>query len=216
MRRKANLCLALVGSAVLLAACGGGDDQPAAAGGGGSVNQAPTISGSPPASAMQDSQYAFTPAVSDPDGDTLTFTIVGKPDWATFNSATGALMGTPAPEDLGIYPNIVISVSDGQASSTLSAFSLEVVATSTGSATLSWTAPTENADGSPLTDLAGYKIYWGTSPGNYTESATINNPGITTFMVEQLTPRIWYFAATAFNSLDEESQYSNPVAKTVQ
>ena len=48
-----------------------------------------------------------------------------------------------------------------------------------GSATLSWAAPTKNEDGTALTDLAGYKLYWGTTPGSYPNSVTINNPGRT-------------------------------------
>lgn len=217
-RRIIGFCLVVVGSVVLLAACGGGDDEPAQAStpGGGSGNRAPTISGSPPSSAMQNSLYEFTPSASDADGDALSFSIDGKPSWADFNSSTGKLSGTPAPADLGVYADIRISVSDGQDSANLNMFGVEVVATATGSATLSWTSPTVNSDGSPLTDLAGYKIYWGTSPGGYTQSARIENPGITTYMVEQLTPGTWYFAASAFNAMDVESQLTNPASKVVQ
>ncbi len=67
------------------------------------------------------------------------------------------------------YPNIRISVSDGQLTTNLGDFTINVVATSPGTATLSWTPPTQNTDGSPLTDLAGYRVYWGTSSGNYPE-----------------------------------------------
>ena len=70
-------------------------------------------------------------------------------------------------------------------------------AVATGSATLSWNPPTTNTDGSPLTNLAGYKVYWGTTPGNYSSSATIMNPGIATYVVESLTPNTYYFAVTA-------------------
>ena len=77
-----------------------------------------------------------------------------------------------------------ISVSDGPNSASLAAFSVTVTQVALGSATLSWTAPTQNDDGSPLTDLAGFKIYYGTAPGNHPTSIQIANPGITTYVVE--------------------------------
>ena len=47
-------------------------------------------------------------------------------------------------------------------------------AVAVGSATLSWTPPTQNMDGTPLTNLAGYRVYWGTSLGDYPNSTTLN------------------------------------------
>jgi hypothetical protein len=201
----------LVMGIVLLAACGGGDEEVAAAPPG---NQAPTISGSPPTTVMQNQSYTFTPTASDPNSDTLTFSITGMPGWATFNSATGRLSGTPTAGNVGTYSNIQISVSDNQASASLAAFSINVVATASGSATLNWNAPTTNTDGSPLNDLAGYKVYWGTSQGNYPNSQTLN-VGIQTFVVEPLTPATWYFVVTARDTDGNESGYSNVAQKTV-
>ncbi len=83
------------------------------------------------------------------------------------------------------------------------------------STTLSWMPPTQNADGSPLTDLAGYKIYYGTGPGNYGRFVQIDNPGITIFVVENLTPNTYCFVLTAINSHGVESQFSNEVCKLV-
>lgn len=92
------------------------------------VNDAPVITGSPATSVNEDSDYSFTPTASDVDaGATLTFSITNKPVWASFNTATGALTGTPANADVGNTTGIVISVSDGTASAALSAFSLTVV-----------------------------------------------------------------------------------------
>ncbi len=80
------------------------------------------------------------------------------------------------------------------------------------SATLSWTPPTQNTDGSPLTDLAGYKIYYGNESGNYQTSIQIDNPGITIYVVENLTPNTYYFVITAFNRIGAESDFSNEVS----
>jgi hypothetical protein len=142
--------------------------------------------------------------------------VTNLPGWATFDSSTGRLTGTPAAADVRTYGNITISVSDGSASASLATFSIQVVGTATGSATLTWNPPTQNTDGSPLTNLAGYKVHWGTSQGNYTNSATINNPGLSSYVVDQLTPATWYFALTAVNAAGAESSFSNIASKTVR
>jgi hypothetical protein len=178
------------------------------------TNQPPTISGSPPTTASVGTAYTFTPTASDPDaGTTLTFSIANKPAWATFSTTTGQLQGTPTAA--GTFAGIAISVSDGQAAVALSAFSVIVQAVATGSATLTWTPPTQNTDGSPLTDLAGYKIYWGTSQGSYSNSVTLNNPGLASYVVTNLVSGTYYFVATAINSQGVESSYSAPASKTI-
>jgi len=233
LRKRAFSFLMLVGvagGALSLSACGGGDDEEAAASAEPSPspspspspnpspapsNQAPTISGTPLTTVMQGNAYSFTPSASDPDGDTLAFSIANMPGWASFSESTGLLNGTPSAADVGTYANIAITVSDGTTNASLAAFSIEVVATATGSATLTWNPPTQNTDGSPLTNLAGYKIYWGTSQGNYTNSVTVNDPGLATYVVDQLTPATWFFTVTAVNSAGMESDYSNVASKQV-
>lgn len=84
-----------------------------------------------------------------------------------------------------------------------------------GAATLSWEAPTENTDGSPLTDLAGYTLYWGTTSGDYPNSVAIDNPNVTTYVVEPLSAGIWYFVVTALNEVGVESDFSNEAQKVV-
>jgi hypothetical protein len=179
-------------------------------------NVAPTISGTPATAVMQGTQYTFQPTAVDANGDVLTFTIVNKPAWATFSAATGRLSGTPGAADVGTTTGIVIAVTDGALTSSLAAFNVAVQAVALGSATLSWTPPTQNTDGSALTDLGGFKIYWGTSQSNLSNVATINNPGITTYLVENLVPGTYFFAATAFDTSGNESTRSNVASKTVQ
>ena len=181
------------------------------------ANSPPTITGTPPTSVEVGTNYSFLPTANDPDGDSLTFSIAGLPAWAAFDSTTGSLSGTPAVGDENVYSNIMIGVSDGEFTDSLGPFSIDVLSsgTGTGSVTLNWTAPTQNEDGSTLTDLAGYTIYWGTTPGNYTDTTTINNPGITTFTVDGLAPGTYEFVATSLNAAGIESTYSNPATKTV-
>ena len=90
------------------------------------VNDAPTISGTPATRVVQDESYRFTAVAVDLDGDNLTFAIENMPAWASFNTATGALTGTPDYDDIGITSNIVIRVSDGTETAFLAAFSIEV------------------------------------------------------------------------------------------
>lgn len=115
----------------------------------------------------------------------------------------------------GNYTGITISVSDGTNSVSLPVFAVTVTQISLGSVTLSWTPPTENSDGSPLTDLAAYNIYYGSSRGAYPNRVRFPNPGIASVVVDNLTPNTYYFVATSENSLGIESPYSNEVTRTV-
>ena len=85
----------------------------------------------------------------------------------------------------------------------------------TGSATLSWTAPSENSDGSAITDLAGYRIYHGTSANALVDQIQVNNPGVTVYVVEGLPRGTNYFAITAYNSSGAESDRSPIGSKSV-
>ena len=91
----------------------------------------------------------------------------------------------------------------------------DYVFTPDAAATLSWTVPMQNTDSSPLTDLAGYKIYYGSESGNYQTSIQIDNPGIAIYVIEHLTPNTYYFVLTTINSSGVESQFSNEVSKLV-
>jgi hypothetical protein len=202
-------------AALLLSGCfkeelEGGTDSAA-----GTRNRHPTISGSPPASIRIGEAYLFKPNASDPDGDTLTFSIVNKPSWAHFDPTTGRLGGTPQEGDASIASNIQITVSDGRKEAALPEFSITVNQLAMGTATLTWLPPTENADGSVLTDLAGYRIYYGRGSDALDQVITIDNPGLTSFVVENLSAATWYFSMTSVNSSGVESERSEAASKTV-
>src|SRR5579871_5647131 len=134
--RRVRFSVLSVLMSLVLAACGAvgvnsGPDSSASSvtgSGGNSNNTPPTISGTPAATVVAGSAYAFTPTASDADGDTLTFSVTNLPDWASFESSTGAISGTPAPASVGTYPSITISVSDGQSTTSLAPFSIAVLA----------------------------------------------------------------------------------------
>jgi hypothetical protein len=90
-----------------------------------------------------------------------------------------------------------------------------VTTVANGRATLSWTAPTENTDGSTLSNLAGYRIRYGTSASALTQTIVIDNASVTTYVVENLSPATWYFAVTAVNSQGAESGNSNVANKQI-
>ncbi len=90
------------------------------------TNDAPVISGVPASNIAEDSSYNFLPNASDPDGDNLSFSIQNRPGWASFNSTTGRLSGTPDNGDVGTYNNIKVTVSDGKISSSIGPFNIAV------------------------------------------------------------------------------------------
>ena len=205
-----------------LAACGGGSGGDSAVPISSSSadplddeNERPIIIGQPAPSVLQDTEYEFAPIASDPDNDPLSFTISGKPEWAEFDSSTGELSGTPGSEDIASYEGIVIQVSDGNETATLAPFQIDVIPSGLGSVTLSWLPPTQNLDGSPLTDLAGYRFYWGMSLDNYPSSVIVENPGISTYVIENLVPGSYFFATSAIDSMGNEGPLSNTAERTI-
>lgn len=110
-------------------------------------NRAPTISGTPATTATAGVAYSFRPSASDPDGQTLTYSIANKPAWANFSTSTGRLSGTPGDSHVGTTAGIVITVSDGTASASLAAFSLTVEARPNRAPTITGTPATTAAPG---------------------------------------------------------------------
>jgi hypothetical protein len=86
---------------------------------------------------------------------------------------------------------------------------------SSGAATLDWTPPTENSDGSVLTNLAGYTVYYGTSPDSLTQSVKLSNPGLTAYTLSNLTSGTWYFAVTSYSSAGVESNRSGVISTKI-
>lgn len=86
----------------------------------------------------------------------------------------------------------------------------------TGSATLSWTPPTQNTDGSSLTNLVGYRVSYGTSPTALIQTIQIANAGISSYTISNLSPATWYFAVRAYTSSGTESVNSSIGSKAVQ
>lgn len=88
-------------------------------------------------------------------------------------------------------------------------------APTSGTATLSWQAPTTDTNGAPLTNLAGYRIYYGTSATALSDTVQLTSVGLQTYVIQNLTSGTWYFAVVAVASTGIESALSNVVSKTI-
>src|SRR5262245_61823643 len=185
---RATTLLALL----VLTSCGGG-------GGSGSEGTAPSLklSASPPGVA--------------PGGTT---TLTWSASKVTTCTASGAWSGAKALSGTETTPPIDTDQTYQMTCTGPNGNVLSMTTVTVRTAVLSWTPPSSNIDGSALTDLAGYKVYWGTNSRSYTSSADVNGADSTTYTVT-LTPGTWFFAVTALNSSKNESAKSNEVSKTV-
>ena len=181
----------------------------------GAPNLPPTISGTPQSSVVAGQSFSFTPTARDPEGQALTFSIGNKPAWASFDAATGRLYGSPLASQAGTYSGISISARDSQYSVSLPAFSVTVLAPTNGSATVRWSPPNTNVDGTPITNLAGFRIVYGQSASNLSKSVSIPNPAITSAFIEGLSSGTWYFAVKAYTTSSVESDLSSIGQKTI-
>ncbi|MDP5138073.1 putative Ig domain-containing protein, partial [Rheinheimera baltica] len=190
------------------------------------TNDAPVISGAPATTVAQDAIYSFTPTASDPDDDSLTFSIVNKPSWVTFDTATGSMTGTPSDDNVGTTTAISISVSDGEFSASLPAFDLTVtnvndapvIGGTPGTAVAQETAysfvPTAtDADDDTLTFSITNKPTWAafnTTTGALTGTPVAADVGTTTGIVISVSDGSLSAALPAFN-LEVTSVNSAPV-----
>jgi Fibronectin type III domain len=202
-----------------IAGCHNGDEAkdtspPAAPVSPGSVAPGFALQGVPPTSVIAGTPYSFTPTVSG-SSTRIMFSITGQPAWASFNTSTGSLSGVPSAKDEGTTGYITISASNSTASASLTPFAIEVNASNAGSTTLSWTAPTENTDGSPVTDLAGYYVHYGTSPDELTNTITVADATSTTCIISGLTEGTYYFAVVAYTAAGTKSGESNVASQTI-
>ncbi len=171
------------------------------------------ISGTPEETIQVGQSYYFAPTVVAPAGAALTYSIANKPSWATLKASSGALSGTPT--TAGETKNIVLTVSDGAQSASLPAFSITAdpaTASSSGSATLSWAVPADNTNGTPLTNLAGYVVRYGTNSANLNSHLSVSTNEV---QIENLSAGVWYFQVATVNSLNVESEFSQAVSKQI-
>jgi hypothetical protein len=130
--------------------------------------------------------------------------------------ASPSVSGSPAATALSTAS--VSSSSSGttqtSGSSNSSSSSAEPIGTS-DTVTLLWSAPSENINGTALTNLAGYEIYYGTSLTAMTNKITINTVGMQTYVISNLYSGTWYFEVIAVNASGIESNPSAIVSTII-
>jgi hypothetical protein len=151
----------------------------------------------------------------------ITVTLPGAPTYTTtFSSSTtfsrvitvrfrADAAGTP------LRVNYTRTAGTGTINMQAAALSQAAAPLPSGSAILTWQPPASNDDGSPLTDLAAFNVYWGTAHGSYSQSTRISNPAARTHTVSGLARGTWHFVVTALNSQGAESAYSSGWSKIV-
>lgn len=132
-------------------------------------------------------------------------------------TATGAASWATGIIPLALGPNaITVTAYDRAGNSASDSITVLRESRAPQPVTLNWMAPTRRVDGTPLTGLAGYEIHYGRMPGTYDYHVRIDNPGLSRYVLGNLSPGDWYFSMTAFDRDGTESGYSNEVIKRVQ
>jgi len=82
---------------------------------------------------------------------------------------------------------------------------------------ISWVAPTQNTDGTPLTNLAGFKIYYATTQAGVATATpiVIANPATLAYRINGQPNSIYYYQMTAYNSNSVESTRTGFVNNTI-
>jgi hypothetical protein len=202
-------------AAVILGGCNNGSSPSGSSAANAASSGGLSISGDPAQSIAVGANYSFRPTASEASsGATLSFAITNQPAWASFDAATGTLSGIPSAANVGVSPEIEISVSDGSASATLAAFTIDVTQGTPGDVTLSWTPPLVNASSS-TPEVAGYHIYYGENKRNMTHVVTIASRNTTDYVIKHLTIGTWYFAIASYSTEHIESALSAVVPVTI-
>ena len=145
---------------------------------------------------------------------------VFKVSWANDRGGDGVANGTDSWQTASIAlelgeNRITVTAEDTAGTTARRSIVVNRESGQTGSATLSWAAPTTRTDGTPLTNLAGYTVFYGRMSGTYDYQIDINNPGVSTYIVENLVSGNWYFALAAYDSQGIESDRSNEVLRQI-
>jgi hypothetical protein len=189
-------------------------------------NSPPTIVIAAIADAQVGVAFDYLPVVRDAESDTLRFTSVNLPTWASLDPASGHISGTPGPTDAGLYESISITVADATHKVVTAPFSIVVdpvvspavnsaPEVDSGVASLHWEMPPSKVSGEPLDDLVGYRILYGHSSSDLDHSVMIADPATTSYQFTTLTSGVWYFAVVAVNSNGLEGPPTTLATKSI-
>ena len=182
-----------------------------------SSNAPPTIVLAAVENAQVGATFDYQPVAQDPEHDTLQFSATNLPTWASLDTTSGRISGTPGPMDAGVYESVSITVADATHKVVTAPFSITVTPAleGTGVALLQWEAPPSKVSGEPLDDLAGYRILYGRSSSDLDQSVLITDPATTSYRFSSLTPGVWYFAVVAVNANGLEGPPTTLASKSI-
>jgi len=182
-----------------------------------SNNAPPTIVLAAVENAQVGATFDYQPVAQDPEHDTLQFSATNLPTWASLDTTSGRISGTPGPMDAGVYESVSITVADATHKVVTAPFSITVTPAleGTGVALLKWEAPPSKVSGEPLDDLAGYRILYGRSSSDLDHSVLITDPATTSYQFSSLTPGVWYFAVVAVKANGLEGPPTTLASKSI-
>lgn len=183
-----------------------------------SINEPPSIVVAAIEEAKVGVTFNYQPTVQDSDSEELRFTAVNLPLWASIDSTSGHISGTPGPNDAGLYEFISITVADATHKVVTAPFSITVnpaLESGSGVASLHWEVPPSKVSGEPLDDLAGYRILYGRSSSDLDSSVMIPDPATTSYQFSTLTSGVWYFAVVAVSSNGLEGPPTTYATKSI-
>jgi len=191
MIRNTLLCTI---ATLTLAACGGGSS-------GSSSTAATSAANTDTSAALVTPNVGMIDRSQGMDGSESAASVASNTTSAS-NTETTAAVSTPGSTGSGSSVGTVAKVTPP-------------IQTVNGVATLDWMPPTENNDGSALTNLAGYTVYYGTNRNDLSQSVKVSNPGLASYTVTGLTSGTWYFAVTSYSADGVESTRTATVSTTI-
>lgn len=153
-------------------------------------------------------------------GTAISVSPISSVEWVNDRGSEGMADGTDnwqvnnIPLELGDN-DITVTATDMDDHKVSRRIRIRRESTGTGAVTLNWNAPTTRADGTPLTNLAGYRVYYGRMSEIYDLKVRVSNPGLQTVMIENLKPGRWYFVTAAYDADGIESDFSNEVSTRI-
>jgi hypothetical protein len=182
------------------------------------VNAAPTISPSTLEDAQVGANFDYQPVAQDPENDALRFSAANLPPWASLDPTSGRISGVPGPGDVGVYESVTITVADATHEVASAPFAITVLQTADagiGVASLQWAAPVSKVNGSPLDDLAGYRVLYGRDRDDLDNSVLITDPTATSYQFSTLPSGTWYFAVVAVSACGLEGPATELASKSI-
>jgi hypothetical protein len=158
---------------------------------------------------LVNTDYSFIPVAKDDDNDLLTYSITNKPSWAKFDTSTGKLRRVATIES--IYSDITISVTDGLNFSSLPLFDINVIQLFV-QVTIEWDKPTTNEDETPLDNISGYEISYGTESKKYDNNIYIDSGNILTAVIDDLDAGEYFFSLMNRTTAKNNSNYAAEVS----